>query len=921
MSRTRVLALAGIAVLAAALAVLLAGALRSSSSDAQRAGNPYAAKDEAELKAGEPNEARDAGEGPGALEEQLYAQRAYPATEIPWAATLAAQQAWSTIQARGNAGAGQWSLIGPSTARYPSVLTFSGQAYVTSGRITALAIAPSCSPGNCRVWLGAAGGGVWRTDNGLAGNPTWKYISASLGTNAIGSLALDPNDSSGNTIYAGTGEANASGDSEAGVGLYKSTNGGDSWSLVGNSADYSYARSIGSIAIHPTNPNIIYLGTTRGVRGVSSVTGGGTTNPPPGVAPAFGLYKTTNGGTTWTKIWDGNGTIRGVRRVALDPQNPDRWYASAYQQGIWRSTGGAPEQVFAPTAPGFNTDRTEFALTVKSGKLRIYAADGAQQVPTATAWRVDDANVSAASLTSGGANIGWTSLTSPDRANPKYGTFDFCTAQCWYDSYIVTPPGYPDIVYVGGSYQYSEYGLRSNGRGVVLSSNAGENWNDMTWDASSSTPAGLHPDHHFLVTNPSNPYQFFSASDGGLVRSSGTFKDASGDCDSRPLSALSLIACHNLLSRIPSNLTSLNTGLSTLQFQSLSASSQHPLNLLMGGTQDNGTFEYHGSSVVWPQIIYGDGGQSGFNVSDESLRFNAFFGQYSDVNFRGGEPTKWVIATGPMVSSPEGSNFYMPIIADPNPARAGSIFYGSQGVWRTQDWGGNRDYLEANCPEFTTDGANPACGDVVELGGPWVGSTPSPGDLTQATLGTRAGGFVAAIARARSDTGTLWAATTTGRVFISKNADANASAVTYTRLDTLPSATNDPGRFVSGITVDPANPNHAWISYSGYNFNTPAQPGHVFEVTYSAGDATWTNLDGGTGPMGDLPVTALVRDDVTGTLYAGTDFGVMKYTAGAWTAAGTGLPMVEAAGLTIVPSARVLYVATHGRSAWSLRLP
>jgi len=288
------------------------------------------------------------------------------------------------------------------------------------------------------------------------------------------------------------------------------------------------------------------------------------------------------------------------------------------------------------------------------------------------------------------------------------------------------------------------------------------------------------------------------------------------------------------------------------------------------------------------------------------------------VNFRNGDPTKWVIATGPIVSSPEGAYFYPPVTGDPNPANAGTIYQGSQSVWRTQDWGGNQAYLEANCPEFTTSAANPACGDFVRIGP--AGAT----DLTAAAYGTRAGGFVAAIERAPSDTSTLWVATGTGRVFVSKNADAAAGAVTWTRIDTLPSATADPQRFVSSIYVDPSNPNHAWISYSGYNFNTPTTPGHVFEVTYNPAtpDVTWTNLDGGFGPMGDLPVTDLVRDDVTGDLYASTDFGVMSLDNGSssWTVAGAGMPNVEAIGLTIVPGARVLYAATHGRSAWRLNL-
>jgi len=330
--------------------------------------------------------------------------------------------------------------------------------------------------------------------------------------------------------------------------------------------------------------------------------------------------------------------------------------------------------------------------------------------------------------------------------------------------------------------------------------------------------------------------------------------------------------------------------------------------------------------VTWPQEIYGDGGQSGFSVTNSSRRFNSFFGQNHDANFRNADPSKWVIISGPIVTSPEGSNFYAPIVADPNPANASTIFQGSQSVWRTQDWGGDQTFLETNCPEFTTPSNTPTCGDFVQIGP--AGDT----DLTMTTNGgtTRActpgaNCDLAAIARAPSDTGTLWVATNTGRVFISQNADAAAGSVTYTRLDTLPSATADPGRFVSRIYVDPANPNHAWISYSGYNFNTPSQPGHVFEVTYTPGtpDATWVSLDnpGGT-PFPDFPATGIVRDS-NGDLYVSNDFGVMMLANGStsWATAGSGLPMVEVAGLTIVPGSRVLYAATHGRSAWTLTLP
>ena len=165
------------------------------------------------------------------------------------------------------------------------------------------------------------------------------------------------------------------------------------------------------------------------------------------------------------------------------------------------------------------------------------------------------------------------------------------------------------------------------------------------------------------------------------------------------------------------------------------------------------------------------------------------------------------------------------MIADPNPATAGSIFQGSQSVWRTQDWGGDPAFLEAHCSEFTTASADTELRRLPAIGP--AGAT----DLTAASYGTRAGSNVVAIERAASDTGTLWAATGTGRIFVSKNANEAAGSVTYSRID-LPMT---PGRFISGIYFDPTNANHAWITYSGFNANTPAQPGHVFSVVFNPG--------------------------------------------------------------------------------------
>ena len=852
--------------------------------------------------------------GPEATAEgREAALRAYPLTpdELPIDVTLNAQRAFASIKARASSGGGAWQLIGPSKATYPGVLNFLGDhdQYVASGRVTALAIGPTCTPNDCILYLGAAGGGLWRTTKALSGdNANWQFISSSFATNAIGTITVDANDPTGRTVYAGTGEPNASGDSEAGMGIYKSTNGGDAWTLLPGSItppSNFQGRSISSIVIAPNGD--ILAGIARGIRGYSGNTGGATSNPPPSTAPAaFGVYRSSNGGASFTLIWDVTLiSVRGVNHVAIDPITPTTIYAAAFNAGVWRSTnnGVTFTQIKSALNPSLNTDRAEFAVNaLANGKTRMYVGVGNSSnagANRARFYRTDDA---------AGAAV-FTDMTTPQNIG-------YCTAQCWYDNAVVSPAGHPDVVYLAGSFDYDSNGAASNGRAVLLSTDGGATFTDSTQDGDPNHAEAIHPDQHALVLNPNDPLQMFEGSDGGIVRTDGGFADVSYKCDSRGLNPADTALCKSLLSRVPDQIVHLNNGLSTLQFNSISVSSQRPKNNAQAGTQDNGTFQYTGSPTVWWQEIYGDGGQSGFNAADDSLRFNTFFGQASDVNFHNGDATKWVVATGPIVSSPEGSNFYPPIIADPNPTRAGTIFQGSQSVWRTQDWGGDQAYLEANCPEFTTSAANPACGDFVRIG------VPGTTDLTAASYGTRAGGFVSRIARAPSNTGTIWASTNTGRLFISDNGDAPAAAVVWERLDT--SSLSDPGRFISGIFVDPANPNRAFVSYSGYNFNTPAQPGHVFEVLRTGpGTATWTNLDGGTGPLGDLPTTDVVYDAPTNTLYAATDFAVLKKAlpAGAWVVAGTGMPQVEVAGLTIVSSERILYAATHGRSMWMLKLP
>jgi hypothetical protein len=834
-------------------------------------------------------------------EVEAYLLSAYPEQEIPGEATLAAHAGWNAMDAAAHS-PGAWELIGPSKATYPAVLNpflFDGAQYVASGRVTAMAIAPTCSPNSCRLYVAAAGGGVWRTDKALNGS-NWEFVSETFGTNAVGSLLIDPSDPSGNTLYAGTGEPNASGDSEAGVGIYKTSDGGRVWTLVPGSGIF-FQRAIGEMAFD--NAGNLLVPIASAVRGVSSVSSGALSSAATGhPLVTRGLYRQT--GATFTLI-RASAPVRGSTTVKADPTHANVIYVNDFSQGIWRSVnnGAAWTQIKPPLNGASANDRAEFSVvTLPNGNTRMYVGVGNSVdsgANRARVYRTDDAS---------GAAL-FTDMTTAQNAG-------YCTAQCWYDNVVYSPPGAPDVAYLGGSFSYGQLGGPSNGRAWLLTTDGGATWSDLTQDGDPSHAEVIHPDQHAIVTVPDSPLLFITGSDGGVVRSDGLFADVSSKCDARGMNAASTAYCKSLLNRVPNKLVNMNNGLSTLQFQSLSVSAQRPKNLLQGGTQDNGTFQYNGSKNVWPQVIYGDGGQSGFNTANDKLRFNTFTGQANDANFRDGDPTKWVIISAPILSSPEGAFFYPPIVADPHPAAAGSIFQGSFSVWRTQNWGGDRDFLEKNCPEFTTSATQAGCGDFVPIG------TPAPStDLGSAAWGaTRTGGAVAWIERAAQNTGTMWAATSAGRVFITDNANAPAAAVVWNRVDPTPQA-NTPTRAISAITIDSANPHRAWISYNGYNVNTPGQPGHVFEVTWSGvGPAVWVDRSFN---LPDFPITAVVIDDLTGDLYAASDFGVMKLPNSSltWSVAGTGLPFVEVAGLTIVSDARILYAATHGRSAWSLALP
>jgi hypothetical protein len=611
----------------------------------------------------------------------------------------------------------------------------------------------------------------------------------------------------------------------------------------------------------------------------------------------------------------------GVRAIALDPRDARTVYASAWNNAIHRSSPRLEngdlsfKPVFAIEGYEGFQDLAMFALTEFDGHTRMYAYAGTLNVLTQALYRLDNADVAASALVTGGGaaarNTGaWTRLTAAT-------SFGLCGSQCFYDLVVATPPDRPDTVLLGGVAQ------PQFGDGTIRSTDAGVSFQAFGSDAQRNA---AHVDVRAVVFHPRVPDIAIIGSDGGVVRNDGTFANASSRCGQG-----STAACASYFSSVPSRLYFLNRGLQTLQFYNVSPDPRAPLDRLMGGLQDNGTIwiDGSGSPGVWKSVFAaGDGtSASGFHPSRAGVLFASFQSNNFFVNFANGDQARWVRTGDPIRAADErasitastGRQFLSFDEVNPD-----TQFTGFQHVWRTKDNGGSQTFLEASCRSLAP--APAGCGDWVPLGVAYpfaAGSTPAsasrgPGDLTGDVYGSdRPGGIIVAAERSPLDAGTLWAATSAGRLFVSKNADAAAPDAAFARIDT-PVA---PNRFVTRIVADRTDVNAAFVSYSGFNALTPSAPGHVFRVVFNPSTrlASFTPLD---RDLGDLPINTLAVDDVKGDVYAGTDYGplVLRKGASSWQLAGVGFPEALMVDLRYMPSQRVLIAATHGLGIFYLRL-
>jgi uncharacterized repeat protein (TIGR01451 family) len=374
---------------------------------------------------------------------------------------------------------GAWEQIGPN----PIVQVTRSTPIFTamSGRIGALAIRS-----NGDIILGGAQGGLWLWN----GSGTWTPTSDDQDTQSIGALALAPSNDA--IVYAGTGEGALSGDSYFGNGVLKSTDGGHTWVHVGG--DYFVSVSISRVVVDPTNPDHLWAAVIRGRGGKQRTT--------PTPHSKFGLWESWDGANTWTLRKEAKSEDNGATDIEMDPQNPQVLYASFWQDAIYKSTNGG--STWTPAMNGLPPGGTG-GLAAARYSLSISHPAGQDAVLYVGYPALDaDGDTPSRVFKSTNGAASWFELPTGTGAD---SVEDYCGEQCSYDNVIEADPTNPNIVFAAGQFNY---GIGSGG--IFRSDDGGQTWKNLGWDQ--------HPDFHALAMNPANTAQVVVGNDGGVRFSS-----------------------------------------------------------------------------------------------------------------------------------------------------------------------------------------------------------------------------------------------------------------------------------------------------------------------------------------------------------------------------------------------------------------
>ncbi|SDR71072.1 Sortilin, neurotensin receptor 3 [Formosa sp. Hel1_31_208] len=752
---------------------------------------------------------------------------------------------------------------------------------VMSGRVVDLAVNPD-NP--TEFYVGYASGGVWHTvNNGTTFNP----ILDSSPTQNVGDIAVDWNN---RTIWVGTGENNSSRSSYAGIGILKSTDNGKTWQNMG----LIDSHHIGRILINPNNPDEVVVGVTGHLyspnqeRGIYKTTDGGKTwsqklfvdemsgiidlqtNPNnfnlmfasswtkdrkawnfDGSGNNSAIYKSTDAGDSWAKVSiDNSGfpTGQGVGRIGLAVYDNNIVYA-VHDSQFRRASEEKKEPTNMLTKEDFKTMSTSDFLALDNKKLNAYLKmNGFQEKYRADNVKqmVRSGNVKPIDLSKYLEDANSMLFDTPVIGIEVYKSID--GGMSWKK----THSDYLDDIYYSYGYYFGHIYVAPNNAdhlyiyGVpIVKSKDGGN------TFKSISAENVHADHHALWINPKNPNHLINGNDGGVNI---TYDDG-----------------ENWIK---------NNAPSVGQFYAINVDNAKPYNVY-GGLQDNGVWvgahtsrenkSWHQSGQYpWKSIMGGDGMQVQIDSRDNNIVYTGFqFGNYFRLNLETEEQT-YIQPKHELGETPYRFNWQTPILLSPH--NQDILYLGGNKLMRSMNQGNDWTAIS----EDLTNGGR---------------------------KGNVAYGTLSAISESPFQFGLIYTGSDDGVVALTKNAGASWTPI---------SASLPKDLWVSRVVASEHQKERVYVTLNGYRWDD-------FKVyAYMSDDYgnTWIDISGN---IPASPVNVIREDSENeNILYLGTDNGAyISFNRGQnWEVFSKGLPNVAIHDIVIQPEAKHLLLGTHGRSIY-----
>ncbi len=663
-----------------------------------------------------------------------------------------------------------------------------------SGRISAIAGAKEAS-GKIALFVGAASGGVWKSDDS---GTRYRPVFDEQSVQSIGAIAIDPNNPK--NVWVGTGESWTRNSVSIGNGIYKSTDGGETWTHMG----LPNSERISQIVVSPKSSDTVFV----------CVPG-----PLWSDSPDRGLYKTSDGGKTWKQVLKGSNLSTGCSSVALDPSDSNIVFAGLwdFRRKGWeyRSGGSGPDQ--------------------PSGSGLLHSADGGST---------------------------WTEITpESNKGFPKkpYGRLALAIA-----------PSNAKRVYVFVESPDSALFVSDDG-GLTWDKRDKSNW--MVWRPfyfANLIVDPKNPDRVFKTdgAHPGNPQNVFAGDDGGMWYSyNGGAKWWKGD------------------------------NLPVSQFYHVSVDSDDPYHVY-GGLQDNsswvGESQYPGgiTNSQWENMYNGDGFWMFPDPADPDYIYAEFQGgTIGRINRRTHEVR--TIQPTPSYKEKLRYNWNTPIALSPTEKE--TVYIGAQFLFRSRDHGQTWERIS---PDLTTN--DPEKQKQEQSGGVTI-------DNSSAEMHTT----IYSISESPKDKSVIWVGTDDGNLQLTRDGGKSWNNLVG-NVPSLPKSS-----WVSWVQASNFDAGTAYVAFDRHTFGDMAP--YVFRTADFG--KTWTPLVTPAELKGVSGYAHVIREDVVqpNLLFLGTEFGLYVSIDGGsrWAQfKGSHFPAVAVRDLAIQPRENDLILATHGRGIW-----